>query len=170
MLLLASRIDRGLNRLYGYSGAIAALCLMAIGLLVMASIVSRLLSLYVPGLTEYSGYAMAASSFFGLSYTFRENGHIRVELFIGRLGPRTRHVAEIWCLAVAAVVTWYLAWYLGRMTWFSWRFEEHSEGADAVLLWKPQLVVVIGAVLLAIAVLHRLVRSLAGADRAAGNE
>ncbi len=135
--------------------------MVAIAVLVTLSIVTRLTALYVPGLTEYSGYAMAAGSFFALAYTFVEGGHIRVELLLGRLPPSLRRAAEIWCLAVAVAVSIFLAWYMARLTWFSWKFGEYSEGADAILLYKPQLAAMAGAVVLAIAVIHEFVKCLA---------
>ncbi len=160
------RLDGALDRLYRLCGYIAALCMVAIGVLVTTSIVTRLTGLYVPGLTEYSGYAMAAGSFFALAYTFVEGGHIRVELVLGRLPPRARRAAEIWCLGVAVAVSIFLAWYMTRLTWFSWQFREYSEGADAILLYKPQLAAMTGAIVLAIAMIHHFVKCLARRDYA----
>lgn len=157
MTSVAAAIDRALSRLYRLSGYAAAVCLMAIAVLVCASIVSRLVSVYVPGLTEYSGYAMAAASFLALAYTFEHDAHIRVELVLSRLHGRARWFAELWCLGVASIVAVFLAFYLCRLVYFSWKFEEYSEGADAILLWKPQALAMTGAVILAIAVVHRLV-------------
>lgn len=156
-------LDRALARLYRFCGYAAAACLVAIALLVCASILTRLLSTYVPGLTEYSGYAMAAASFLALAYTFEHDGHIRVELLLSRLHGRARWAAEAWCLCVGSVVTAYLAFYLCRLVYFSWRFEEYSEGADAILMWKPQAIAMVGAVVLAVAVVHRLIKFVAGA-------
>ena len=166
MTAFLNRLDRTLNALYRVCGYIAALCMVAIGVLVTTSIVTRLSGLYVPGLTEYSGYAMAAGSFFALAYTFVEGGHIRVELVLGRLPAPARRAAEIWCLGVAVAVTAFLAWYMTRLTWFSWQFGEYSEGADAILLYKPQLAAMTGAIVLAIAVLHHFVKCLARTDYA----
>ena len=56
-------LDRWLDRFYLWCGYAAAALLVALALLIIASIVSRLLGAYVPGLTEYSGYAMAGASF-----------------------------------------------------------------------------------------------------------
>lgn len=159
-----TRLDRALERLYTGSGYVAAFFLAAIGVLVCANIVSRLLSGYVPGLTQYSGYAMAASSFFGLAYTFQHNEHIRVEMLLSHLCGRARWLAELWCLSVATVVAGFLAWYLGRLVYFSWIFQERSEGADATLLWIPQSGAMLGAVVLTVCVLHRLVRTIANPD------
>ena len=156
-----ARIDVALNGLYRLAGFLAALCMVMIAVLVTLSIVTRLLSIYIPGLTEYSGYAMAAGSFLALAYTFSEGGHIRVELVLSRLDDSARWVAEIWCLSVSSIVTAFLAWYMTRLVYFSWKFEERSEGADAILLWQPQALVMVGAIILALAVLHHLVKCLA---------
>ena len=159
-----SSLDRALHRLYHWCGYAAALCMVMIALLVLASIVTRLLSVYVPGLTEYSGYAMAAGSFLALSHTFVESGHIRVELVLSRFGSSNRRWAEFWCLAVASAVTVYLAFYMTKLVYFSWKFEEYSEGADAILLWKPQALAMTGAIVLAIAVVHHFIKCLAQED------
>ncbi|MDZ7839805.1 MAG: TRAP transporter small permease [Gammaproteobacteria bacterium] len=158
MHILFARLDRALNRLYTWSGYAAAFFLVAIGVLVCANIISRLVSGYVPGLTQYSGYAMAASSFFGLAYTFHHNEHIRVEVLLSHLRGQARWFAELWCLVAASVVSAYLAWYLYRLVYYSWLFQEHSEGADATLLWIPQTATVLGALVLVVCVVHRLVR------------
>ena len=155
---MLKQIDKVLNTLYRLCGYLAALCMIAIAVLVTLSIVTRLFSVYLPGLTEYSGYAMAAGSFLALAYTFGEGGHIRVELVLSRLRPGLRRFAEIWCLGVASVISVFLAWYMSRLVYFSWKFEERSEGADAVLLWQPQALVMFGAIIMAIAVVHQLVK------------
>ena len=116
--------------------------------------------MYIPGLTEYSGYAMAASSFLALAYTFQNKGHIRVELIISHLSTSKRWYAEFWCLAVATVTTVYLAFYLVKLVYLSWKFEEYSEGADAILLWKPQAFVMVGSIILAICIVHNFVKFL----------
>ena len=154
------RLDRLLNRLYTICGYAAALFLVIIGLMVCASIVTRLFSTYVPGLTEYSGYAMAAASFLALAYTFQYDGHIRVDLVISRFATGTRYLFELWALLVASITCCYLAYYLARLVYFSYRFAERSEGSDAIMLWIPQSLVLVGGVVLAICCSHRLIKTL----------
>jgi TRAP-type C4-dicarboxylate transport system permease small subunit len=161
-VILLSSIDRGLYRLYRLCGFLAAIFLVTLGLLVLASIVSRLFGVYLPGVAEYSGYAMAAASFLALAYTFGEGGHIRVELVLSRLAPGPRRVFELWCLGVASAVGVYLAWFMVRLAWTSWRFEERSEGSDAILIWMPQAPVALGAVLFAICLVHALLHRVYG--------
>jgi TRAP-type C4-dicarboxylate transport system permease small subunit len=156
--------DRLLTRLYLWCGYIAAALLVTLAGLVILSIVSRLLGTYVPGVTEYSGYAMAGASFFALAYTFRERGHIRVGILLNILHGRARWLVEIWCLLVASFFSGFLAFYLVKMTRVSWQLGDRSEGADAIHLWIPQTLVGAGAVVLAICVLHQLIRVLFGAE------
>jgi TRAP-type C4-dicarboxylate transport system permease small subunit len=159
-MLFLNTFERSLARLYLACGYGAAACLVVLAALVIASIVSRLLSVYVPGLVEYSGYAMAASSFLALAYTFGEKGHIRVALLLNRLPPAPHRLVELWCLLVASICTGYLAFYAVKLTWLSWRFEERSEGADAILIWIPQSIMAFGATVFFICVLHALIGHL----------
>ncbi len=147
---------RLLDRLYLLCGALAAVCLVAIGLLVLTSIISRPLGIYIPGLNTYAGYAMAASSFFALAYTFRRGGHIRVNLVLNQLSGRGLWLAEIWCHAVAAGFAAYLSWFCIKMVSISFDFGDVSEGADATPLWIPQTALAIGSAVFALAILDRL--------------
>ena len=110
-------LDRGLDRLYLAAGVLAAFFMIALALFVLGSIITRLMSVYVPGLTEYSGYCMAASSFFALAYTLRDGDHIRVALVMSRLTGSARRFFVIWCLAAASAIAIFMAWYLIKMTW-----------------------------------------------------
>ena len=152
-----------LDRLYLAAGALAGVFLVAIGVLVLLSIVTRLLGIYVAGLTDYAGYAMAASSFLALAYTFGTGGHIRVELFLDRLAGRRRRWAELWCLAAGTFLAGYLAWFSVKMVQVSHMLGDVSESADATPLWIPQSAMAIGAVLLAVALADRLVGVALGA-------
>lgn len=159
-----TRLDAALERLYLWAGYVAAAFLIILGICVLTSILARALSIYIAGINEYSGYAMAASSFFALAHTFRAGGHIRVALLRSRLGQAARYWLEIWCLLIASAMSSYLAWYLVKMTWISYKFEEKSEGASATLLWYPQTLVALGATIFAISVVHGLVRVIARRD------
>lgn len=154
-----------LDRLYLGAGALAAAFLVAIGVLVLLSIVSRMAGIYVPGLSAYSGYCMAASSYLALAYTFQRGGHIRVRVVLGALGGGAlRRGAELWCLAVGAGVASYLAFYTVKMVLVSHQLGDVSEGADATPLWIAQIPVAVGACILAVSVVDRFVVVLAGGE------
>jgi TRAP-type C4-dicarboxylate transport system permease small subunit len=156
-------LRRSLDGLYLAAGALAGLCLIAIGVLVLLSIVTRVMGFYVPGLTDYAGYAMACGSFLALAYTFGKGGHIRVELFLQKLRGRRRRAAELWCLAIGTFLAGYLAWFSVKMVQVSHLLGDVSESADATPLWIPQIGMAVGAVLLAVALADRLICVALGA-------
>lgn len=164
MTSLFCSIHKGLNLLYRAAGVLAALCMVALAFCVLTSIVTRLLDMYVGGLTEYAGYLMAAANFLALAYTFRSGGHIRISLFIGNVSRTKHRFIELWCFGVATFVSGYLTYYMYRLTYDSWDFEEVSEGADEMLLWMPQSVTVVGAAILTIAIIHSLCEVIAGRE------
>ena len=157
---LWNTIDAALNRLYQWCGVIAALLLITLTSLVLLSIITRMMSTYIGGLTEFAGYSMAACVFFGMAYTFRSGGHIRVTLFTNRMTGKVRRFNDLWCLAALAVVISYLAFYLCQLAYESWVFEEISEGGDAIPLWIAQTPMAFGAAVYAVCAIHTFVRAL----------
>ena len=77
---MLQKINKSLNNLYNFSGYIAAFFLILIAVFILTGIASRMFGFYIRGLAEYSGYCMAASSFFALSYTFVNGGHLQIRI------------------------------------------------------------------------------------------
>ena len=153
-------IDRNLNKLYRFSGYIAATFLIFVAVFILIGISSRIFGFYIRGLAEYSGYCMASASFFALAYTFVEGGHIRITLFFEKLSGFKKKIVEIWCLSVASFFSSYLAFYFIKMLIVSYKFQERSEGADEILIWIPQMSVAIGSSIFFISVFHQLIITL----------
>ena len=150
-------LDRNLNKLYKFSGYIAAIFLIFVAIFILTGIASRIFGFYIRGLAEYSGYCMASASFFALAYTFVEGGHIRITLFLEKLSGTKKKLTEIWCLGTATFFSGYLAFYFIKMLIISFKFQERSEGADEILIWIPQTSVAIGSSIFFISVLHHLI-------------
>lgn len=154
------RLSAALDVVYRIGGFGAGALLILLCGLVLYSIAARLFGLYAGGATDFAGYVMATSTFLALAYTFRSNGHIRVQLLVQRFSGPARRKAEVFCLGFMTLITSYMAFYMARLVVDSHEFGERSEGADAVLLWIPQTPVAIGALLLAISVAHSLLQAL----------
>ena len=150
-------INKNLNKLYKFSGYVAAIFLILVAVFILIGICSRIFGFYIRGLAEYSGYCMASASFFALAYTFVEDGHIRITLFLERLSGLKKKVVEIWCLGVASFFSGYLAFYFVKMLIISYKFQERSEGADEILIWIPQSSVAIGSIIFFISVFHNFI-------------
>ena len=155
---------KALSVLYLASGALAALFMAAIAVLVLASIIGRMIGAQLPGLTDYAGYCMAAASFLALAYTFGHGGHIRVTLIINRLHGGVRRAAEVWCLGAGLFLSTYFAYYSIKMVRVSIMINDISQGPDATPLWIPQLSMAVGTTILAIALLDRLIAVLRGGE------
>ena len=155
-----SKLNDNLKSIYKYSGYIAAFFLILVAGFILIGIASRIFGFYIRGLAEYSGYCMAAASFYALAFTFVEGGHIRITLFLEKASSSSKRILEIWCLIVATIFSGYLSFYLWKMLLISYDFQERSEGADEILIWIPQTSVAIGSFIFFIAVLHKFILSI----------
>ena len=151
------KIDISLKSIYRFSGYIAAFFLVLVAVFILVGISSRIFGFYIRGLAEYSGYCMAASSFFALSFTFVEGGHIRITLFLEKVSGVKKKFLENWCLIIASFYSGYLAFYFLKMLKISYEFQERSEGADEILIWIPQTSVAIGSSIFFICIFHKLI-------------
>ena len=103
-----TKVNKFLNNLYSYSGYIAAFFLILVAVFILIGISSRIFGFYIRGLAEYSGYCMAASSFFALSYTFVNGGHIRITLFLEKSTGFKKKFLEVWSLVVTTIFAGYM--------------------------------------------------------------
>ena len=159
---MINKLNNILKSIYNYSGYLAATFLVFVALFILIGIISRIFGFYVRGLAEYSGYCMAASSFFALAYTFYNEAHIRITLFLEKLENKKGRIAELWCLSIASFFSGFMAFYFIKMTLISIKFEERSEGADEIFIWIPQTSVAIGSLIFFICVFHHLIFSIIG--------
>ena len=152
-----SELNNFLYKIYKFSGYIAAFFLILVATFILVGISSRIFGFYIRGLAEYSGYCMAASSFFALAFTFVEGGHIRITLFLEKISGNKKKYLETWCLIIASFFSGYLAYYFIKMLIISYKFQERSEGADEILIWIPQTSVAIGSSIFFICIFHKLI-------------
>ncbi|MEE9428530.1 MAG: TRAP transporter small permease [Paracoccaceae bacterium] len=156
MQAVAKILRPTLDRLYLASGITASLFLILILLLIVSQMVARWTGSVLTGAPDFTGYAMAASSFLALPYALNRGNHIRVSLLLNVLG-RFRKYGEIWCFAVGSYLAVFFAYYAIKSTQESYRFNDISQGQDAWPIWIPQTFMCIGTVIFAIAFIDHLV-------------
>ena len=149
-----------LDRLYAAAGVIAALCLIAILVVIVLQMTARWLLIPFPGSSEYAGYLMAASSFLAFAYALNHGSHIRVSLLLTALG-RYRFWGELWALVIGTAASAYLAWFAVKATRWSYKLHDVSQGQDATPIWIVQIPMAAGAVLLAICFADNLITLIA---------
>jgi TRAP-type C4-dicarboxylate transport system permease small subunit len=158
--IMINSINNFLKSIYKFSVYIAAVFLILVAVFILIGISSRIFGFYIRGLAEYSGYSMAAASFFALAYTFYDKAHIRITLFLEKIKNKRRKFAEIWCLSVGSFFSGFMAYYFIKMVIISIKFGERSEGADEMYIWIPQVSVAMGSFIFFICVFHHLVFSI----------
>ncbi|MEZ5934194.1 MAG: TRAP transporter small permease [Alphaproteobacteria bacterium] len=154
-------LRRVLDRLYDAAGALAAVCLLALLIIICLQMIARWSGVIFLGSTAYAGYCMAAASFFALAHTLDHGGHIRVSLLLSQLGSY-RRIAEIWCFGIGSVLAVFLATYAIKAVQVSIKLNDISQGQDATPIWIPQTPMALGATLFAVAMIDRLIRILLG--------
>jgi TRAP-type C4-dicarboxylate transport system permease small subunit len=145
-----------LDAIYVGAGALAALCLICILLLIVAQMVARWTGNVFPGAASYAGYAMAGASFLAFANALSRGSHIRVSILLNALSDGPKRLLEIWCFALGAAVACYFTYYAYWFVYWSWKFKEVSQDQDATLLWVPQSVMVVGGAILSLALIDNL--------------
>ncbi len=109
---------------------------------------------------EYSGYFMVSIVMFGLAYTLRTEGHIRITLLTGRLKGKAYYFVDTFASFIALALTAYCFYFALKMV-----LETHALGmrADSIAetpLYIPQIAVPMGLGLLGIELFGRIVTNL----------
>lgn len=151
-----------LDRLYGFCGAMGAVFLVSIAVLILTQIIARFFDVLVPSANDFAGFSLAASSFLALAYTFRKGGHIRVTLVLQRLPATWRRGFDLASLAVAAVLIGTFAWFSVALAIESWVYNDLSDGLIPVPLCLPQSAMALGIAVLAIALIDEFFSVLRG--------
>ncbi|MCP5036822.1 MAG: TRAP transporter small permease [Rhodobacteraceae bacterium] len=146
-----------LDGIYLLAGILASLCLVAILSLIVVQMLARWTGEVFPGAPEYAGYAMASASFLAFANALNRGSHIRVSVLLNVVGPKTRRIIEIWCFGIGSAIAWYFVYYAYRFVYWSWKFNDISQGLDKTPLWIPQSVMLFGATILAISLTDHLV-------------
>ena len=147
---------RFLDRLYAASGALAAVCLASICVLMLAQAVGREFGLLIRVADDLTSWLCAAAAFLALGHTFRHGELVRVGLFIDMLRPAARRWAEIGALLLTATFIGYMNYAVIKFVYESWKFKEVAQGLVKIPIWMPQLCFVIGVLIFFIAVLDEL--------------
>ena len=148
---------RFLDRLYFFSGVLAAVALAVICALMLAQAFGRGVGLQIRGTDDIVAWLCAACAFLALAHTFRSGDLVRVGVFVDRLPRNARRAADITALVIATAFLAYVLWAVTRFVYDSWQFKEVAQGLIKVPIWIPQLSLVAGIALFFVALVDELV-------------
>ncbi|WP_372422475.1 TRAP transporter small permease [Salinarimonas chemoclinalis] len=156
-------LDRGVGLVieaFGLlSGAVIALMALAIG----AEVLVRALGLPAFGWTlELSEYGLLVVGFLGAPWVLRHSEHIRVDVVLRSVPPRTRHWMLLLANGISALACFVLAWYAAIAA-----AEAYARGALlfkhlVVPQWWILAILPVGVALLGFEFTARIARRLAG--------
>lgn len=157
-----SLYGRLLDGLIQGAAALAALCILSICILMVSMSLSREFGINLRGADDLIAWLCAASAFLILGQTFQHGGIVRVEIFIGTLGPEWKRRLEIIGLVVMSGFCLFALSAFSLFVFQSWDFNDVSQGQIIVPLWIPQIFAAIGCLIFFLAVLGELIRVLMG--------
>ena len=153
---------RFLDRLYYASGAIGAIFVLLICIIMVAQSVLREFGVRTGASNDVVSWFCAAASFFAMAHAFKHGDFVRVTLLLDKVSPGVRRVLEIVSLVIGAISVGYLAYWANRFTYESYQFKEMAQGLLPIPIWIPQSSFAVGSILLFIAVIDELVIVLRG--------
>ncbi len=139
------KIISWIDRLSDYAAYLSGWLLIVIVLLILANV--SLMAFFNKSIMitdEYSAYMFAAFVMFGLAYTLKVKGHIRINVLTSRLPNSIRRFFEIFAIAIAMVLTAFMFYYAILMVKQAYIYQMRSDTVAQTLLWIPQLCLPIG--------------------------
>jgi TRAP-type C4-dicarboxylate transport system permease small subunit len=143
---------------------VAAVLMASIAIMILSEVAARSLFNYSLSFAwEYSAFAMGASMFFGLAYTLRTGGHIRVSLLAASIPPRAAYWVDVLCTIFGLGIIAFITYAMAGLAWRSYLSGSVSATISETPLFIPQAAISLGALFLTIQLLARLVRLYTGA-------
>lgn len=155
-------LRRALDALYLGAGALAAVFVALIAMLMVGQSLARLASIRTGAVNDVVAWCCAAAAFLAMAHAFKHGDFVRVTLLLEKAPPPLRRGLEIFSLAVGTLATGYLAWWASRFTYESWEFNDVAQGLLPLPLWIPQASFAAGALLLWLAVVDEFFIVLRG--------
>ncbi len=154
---------RSIDLLCAAGAAVAAVaCAIMAAMLVTEVIATSFFDWSQPWAVEFSGYTLLAVFFAGSGWALRQGSHIRVTLITHAVPVAVARILDILATIGALIVTAYAAWALIRFAARSGELGSVSTYLSQTPLVIPQAVLAASFVLLALALIARLLRLLTG--------
>jgi TRAP-type mannitol/chloroaromatic compound transport system permease small subunit len=110
---------------------------------------------------EIQWYLFGAMFLLAAGYTLKHNGHVRIDIFYNRLGPRGQAWIDLgggllFLLPMAGLLMW-LSW---PMFYEAWITQEMSPDAGGLVRWPVKLLLPLGFALLALQGVAEVIKRL----------
>lgn len=126
-----------LDWLYLAGGALGAVFIALIAVLMIAQSVLREFRVNTGAVNDVLSWFCAAAAFFAMAHAFKHGDFVRVTLLLDSVSAKARRAMELGSLALGTVAVGYLAYSACAFTYESWEFNEISQGLLPVPMWIP---------------------------------
>jgi len=148
------------------SGYLPACLLFLLMLLILVEVLTRYILHSPLGVSdEMGGYILVAITFIGLAYTWKEDGHVRIELLIGRLPNKVKKRIRLITLILATGFTIPLMKASYDLLNDSLLFASRSGSWLRTPLVYPQTILLIGSILIFLQLVAELIKIAAGSNK-----
>jgi len=110
---------------------------------------------------EFSAYMLVALSYLGLAYTWRQKGHVRIEIFVNRLSFRAYSWIRLSGLIFTLIFLIEMDRAAYKMITYALKINLRSSTWLTFPLFWPQLTIFIGFVLLTLLLIADIARAIA---------
>jgi len=144
--------DRITEVLAYFSGVLLALITLAIGVEVIAR---KLWSYSIIGVVECSEYALVFITFLSASWILKHDAHVKVDLVLGWLKPRTRALLNMITSSFGAILCMYIACRSAVIIWDLWQRNLHTEKAMELPMAPLYTSMFVGSAILSLGFLRK---------------
>ncbi len=151
------------DRVSQLAGVLAVLLVVGIVALIIVEVLCRtFFNLSLSFAWECSAYFLGSAIFLGAAFTLRTGGQVRVAFLTTSRNPHVARISEFLGTVFGVGITCYLAYSMVLFAWQTFVAGSTSFTVVAVPLIYPTSGLAIGAVLLALQMIVRLIRLLIG--------
>lgn len=149
------------DKLQIFGAYLSSFLFMALTILIMTEIVLRsFFNVSTMIADEYSGYFYLASIFLGLGYTFKEDGHIRINVLTSKFSKRGKRYIDIFAGSITLVLLIFIFYRSILLVHDSYSFDMVSETVSETPIYLTQLAMPLGLFLFCLAILSFILRRI----------
>jgi len=158
---LHKKIGSFFDRLLNVSAVVTGTIIVLVMVAVCVNVIMRyLFNRPIAGVEEITEYLLLYITFIGTAWLLREEGHVRVDILLNRVKPKTLAFLSVISSLIGVLICGVLAWYGFKVTWVN--FQQGAYFPHILEFPKAPILVIIpcGSFLLLIQFLRRTARSL----------
>ncbi|MGB9699033.1 MAG: TRAP transporter small permease subunit [Thermodesulfobacteriota bacterium] len=150
-----------IEKLASGSGFISGLFVPVMMILIVVEVFMRYVLHSPPMIAdEFSAYMLVALSYLGFAYTWRQGGHVRIEILVNRLAPRTSQKIRLLGLILVLIFMVEMDRVAYKMVVYALKMNLRSSTWLMFPLFWPQLTVFLGFVFLTLLIAVDLAKTI----------